>query len=282
MPLAPLALLSKFAVPLMATAGAVTGGQQAYKQSGGDIGATLLGSGIGALGLGGLPGVGKNLANMPAVKKAAEKIASSGPEAYKASRMFATSGQSSINPAVQSRIGTKILNQAIPVGRNIALGGGLLAGGYLVPRLAGMIGSGASNVVGGIGTAANVIRPKGFDTTTGLPVYGSGAVPDNLATAPGLYEMYDPRGLYQANLGYRQQLGNVELEQMKKEAAFKVPVIDEIKRREMERDLAAAKVRNQLELGRSLTLQGQLGAQALAQQGAADIGAAARQQYRYG
>ena len=272
--IAPLAFLASKAVPIMAGTGALLGGQEAYKQSGGNIGATLLGAGTGAFGLGALPGVGKKLAGSKTAQNLLGKATESGVAGKLGQGVQKMQGVKG-SPLTQQILGQQLLT-------NAALGGGLLAGSYLVPRLAGTIGTGASNVLGGVGTAANIVRPKGFDTTTGLPVYESGAVPGNLPTSPGLFEILDPTGAYQGNLAYRQQLGNVELEQLKNLMGYEVPVIDEIKRREMERDLAAAKVRTQLATGQALTLQGQRGAQALAQQGAADIGAAARQQYRYG
>ena len=263
MPIAPLALLSKFAVPLMATGGAIAGGREAYKQSGGDIGATLLGSGIGAVTGGTLPGVTRRMAGAKGVQdvigKAKSKLPKETIEAVK---------KTGLTPDQLTKL---------------AIGGGLgLTGLAVGAPLAGMIGSGVSNVAQPVRRAVGALRPKGIDERTGLVVYGSDAVPDNLAGAADLLEQMDPLGSYQANLGYARQLQDLSLEGKRKATAYMAPILDEAKRRDLERDLAAAKVRNELAIQQGLALQGQRGAQALAQQGLSDIGAGLRQQYRYG
>ena len=113
---------------------------------------------------------------------------------------------------------------------------------------------------------------------TGLP----SSVPSGLPSPTGLLTQQDPLGSYQANLLYRQQLGDVEMDQVKKQTAYMAPVIDEMKRREMQRQLAAAKVRQELATGAQLTAQGQRGAQQLASQGMGAIGQGLVSQYQYG
>ena len=101
-PLVPAALaLMKYATPVLAGTGAVLGGKEGYEQSGGNLGSALLGAGMGALGLGSIPGVGRRLSNVSQVRDAGRRIAgAAGPEAYKASRLFATTGTSTLNPPV--------------------------------------------------------------------------------------------------------------------------------------------------------------------------------------
>jgi len=172
----------------------------------------------------------------------------------------------------------------IPIAAAPLIGNLASTGGGVVSGLTQGAGRMAGDIAKGASTAAGLVRGAtySYDPTTGKPVYDSDAVPQNLAEAAGLLEMLDPRRLYQTNLLYRQQLGDVEMDQMKKQTQYMAPVLDEAKRREMERQLAAAKVRQELQTGARLTAQGQLGAQALAQQGMGAIGQGLTAQYQYG
>ena len=60
------------------------------------------------------------------------------------------------------------------------------------------------------------------------------------------------------------------------------PVIDDAKKREFERQMAGARYRTDLSTQQGLTLQGQRGAQAMAQTGLAGGIQGLTQQYQYG
>jgi len=164
------------------------------------------------------------------------------------------------------------------IGNLASAGGGVVSGlTQGAGRMAGDVAKGASQAIG-LGRAATY----SINPATGEVTYSEPAVPSGLPSPAGLLTQQDPLGSYQTNLLYRQQLGDVEMDQVKKQTAYMAPVIDEMKRREMQRQLAAAKVRQELATGAQLTAQGQLGAQQLASQGMGAIGQGLVSQYQYG
>ena len=86
---------------------------------------------------------------------------------------------------------------------------------------------------------------------------------------------------YQAQLAYMNQLGNVNRETMIKNLLGIEPIMDRAKARDFERNMAAARFRTQLGTQQGLTLQGQRGAQALAQQGMQGAVQALGSNYQY-
>ena len=278
-----LAAGARFLPAALATGGAVLGGSEAYKQSGGDIGAALLGAGGGALGLGMLPGMGRRMANVPAVKKATENVARQfGPEAYKASRMFSKTGTSTSNPIAQSMLGANILNKAIPVAGLGALG---LTGLAVVPRMAGALATGTKDVAQAVGapvlaTGSETVQALQGDNFTVDPY--TGQVVPNMPGLPGFAEYQNPLGPYQANLGYQRDLYRLSREEQAKQLSMLEPVIERAKTREMERQMAAARYRTDLGTQQGLVLQGQRGAQSMAERGLAGGIQGLTQQYTYG
>lgn len=281
---AAIPLVAKYAVPALATTGALFGGKQAYEQSGGDLGAAALGAGLGAAGMGALPAVGRRMAGSKMGQDVSRKLVESG-TAGKVGQgvdVLSLKGPLASSPLQQQMVGQQALGA-------LGLAGLGAAGLYAVPRLAGGLAGGTKQIAGnaakglsqavGLGRAATY---QGIDPTTGQPVYTESAVPGNLPSAAGLLQQQDLLDLYQGNLLYRQQLGDVEMDQVKKQTAYMAPVIDKAKQREMLRQLAAAKVRQDLATGAQLTAQGQLGAQRLAQQGMGAIGQGLTAQYQYG
>ena len=79
--------------------------------------------------------------------------------------------------------------------------------------------------------------------------------------------MMGPTSGYQAIDAYNRQMGKTQRENMIANIAAIEPFTDRAKRRDFERNMAAARFRTQLGTHQGLTLQGQRGAQALAQQG---------------
>ena len=93
--------------------------------------------------------------------------------------------------------------------------------------------------------------------------------------------MFGPTSGYQAQLGYQTQMGKQQRENMIKNLLAIEPITDRAKSRDFERNMAAARFRTQLGTQQGLTLQGQRGAQALAQQGMGAAGNALTSNYQY-
>lgn len=276
------AFLAKYAAPLIPTVGAALGGKAAYEATGGDLGATALGAGAGALGLPALKGVASK-----AKSAAASGLSGlTGSSISAADRVLRARGidPNTISLAERARMGNNVSRVAsfLPTAAGAAVLGG---GALMIPQIAGAVGSGGKQLAGSIPKAAGLIgsvTDSPSDPYSGLPVYGSSAVPENLPTAAGLIEQRNPIGPYQANLDYTRQQGDLYLDQYKRQAQYNALVTDQINQRELQRQLAAAKVRQELNTGANLTLQGQRGMQALASQGMEGINRALTSQYQYG
>jgi len=90
-----------------------------------------------------------------------------------------------------------------------------------------------------------------------------------------------PTSGYQAIDAYNKQMGKTQRENMIANIAAIEPFTDRAKRRDFERNMAAARFRTQLGTQQGLTLQGQKGAQALAQQGMGGAMSALASNYQY-
>ena len=90
-----------------------------------------------------------------------------------------------------------------------------------------------------------------------------------------------PTSGYQSILQYQNQMGNQQRENMIKNLLAIEPITDRAKARDFERNMAAARFRTQLGTQQGLTLQGQMGAQKLAQQGMQGATTALASNYQY-
>jgi len=90
-----------------------------------------------------------------------------------------------------------------------------------------------------------------------------------------------PTSGYQSILQYQNQMGNVQRENMIKNLLAIEPITDRAKTRDFERQMGAARYRTQLGTQQGLTLQGQVGAQRLAQQGMQGATQALASNYQY-
>ena len=90
-----------------------------------------------------------------------------------------------------------------------------------------------------------------------------------------------PTSGYQAQHAYQTQMGNQQRENLIKNLLAIEPITDRAKARDFERNMAAARFRTQLGTQQGLTLQGQLGAQKLAQQGMQGATTALASNYQY-
>ena len=93
--------------------------------------------------------------------------------------------------------------------------------------------------------------------------------------------VYNPFGSYQNILKYQTQMGDQQTDQMVKNLLAVEPITDRAKSRDFERNMAAARFRTQLGTQQGLTLQGQMGAQRLAQQGMQGATTALASNYQY-
>ena len=90
-----------------------------------------------------------------------------------------------------------------------------------------------------------------------------------------------PTSGYQSILQYQNQMGNQQRENMIKNLLAIEPITDRAKTRDFERQMGAARFRTQLGTQQGLTLQGQMGAQRLAQQGMTGATQALASNYQY-
>ena len=155
---------------------------------------------------------------------------------------------------------------------------GAVAGG--IPLVAKILA--ALGITAGAGIAANEIKKAGqnrallkmyenLGSPTGGFGYGTGF-------GPG---MFGPTSGYQALIGYTNQMSDAQRNQMIKNLNAIEPFTDRAKRRDFERNMAAARFRTQLGTQQGLTLQGQRGAQALAQDAQRAAGTALVSNYQF-
>ena len=141
--------------------------------------------------------------------------------------------------------------------------------------LAGLIGA---------GVAANEIKKAGQNRAIiemfkegklGSPTGGFGY---QTGFGPG---MLLPTSGYQSILNYNQQMSDQQRKALVENLLAVEPITDRAKKRDFERNMAAARFRTQLGTQQGLTLQGQRGAQALAQDAQRAAGTALASNYQY-
>ena len=145
---------------------------------------------------------------------------------------------------------------------------------FVLP-LAGLIGA---------GVAANELKKAGQnraiiemfkDGKLGSPTGGFGY---QTGFGPG---MLLPTSGYQAILNYNQQMSDQQRKALVENLLAVEPITDRAKKRDFERNMAAARFRTQLGTQQGLTLQGQMGAQRLAQDAQRAAGTALASNYQY-
>ena len=136
----------------------------------------------------------------------------------------------------------------------------------------------------GAGFAANEIKKAGQnraiiemfkDGRLGSPTGGFGY---QTGFGPG---MLLPTSGYQSILNYNQQMSDQQRKALVENLLAVEPITDRAKKRDFERNMAAARFRTQLGTQQGLTLQGQLGAQRLAQDAQRAAGTALASNYQY-
>ena len=136
----------------------------------------------------------------------------------------------------------------------------------------------------GAGVAANEIKKAGQnraiiemfkDGKLGSPTGGFGY---QTGFGPG---MLLPTSGYQSMLNYNQQMSDQQRKALVENLLAVEPITDRAKKRDFERNMAAARFRTQLGTQQGLTLQGQRGAQALAQDAQRAAGTALVSNYQF-
>ena len=165
-----------------------------------------------------------------------------------------------------------------------------LAGLAAVPAVAGLASAAgravpeaargaAGAVTGAVGLGQAATRQPGALTS---PIYPEGSVPDISGYQyPGMISQQNPLGPWQANLAYQKQLQDIENQNIMKLGNYQLLNADEVKRRDFQRNAAAAQLATNLATQSQLQLGAQRNAAAMAGQALADVGATSRTQYSY-
>ena len=168
----------------------------------------------------------------------------------------------------------------------------LAAGGSLVPVAAAKAGAiplvakilAGLGITAGAALTANELKKAGQNRAI-IEMYKSGALGSptggfgyGTGFGPG---MFGPTSGYQNILNFTDQMSDKQRNQMIKNLAAIEPFTDRAKKRDFERNMAAARFRTQLGTQQGLTLQGQRGAQALAQDAQRAAGTALVSNYQF-
>ena len=139
-------------------------------------------------------------------------------------------------------------------------------------------------ITAGVGLTANELKKAGQNRAI-IEMYKSGALGSptggfgyGTGFGPG---MELPLSGYQSILRYNQQMSDQQRRALAENLAVIEPFTDRAKRRDFERNMAAARFRTQLGTQQGLTLQGQRGAQALAQDAQRAAGTALVSNYQF-
>lgn len=269
---------------LLPLIGAGLGGFEGYRRSGGDIGAALLGAGLGAVTPAGLRMAGTALGGtalgasaLGGISKLGSKAMSSGLGAQLAKTGLKMPA-GPISPLTAAGLGS------------LAAGGGVALG---VPALAGALSAGvakpisqlASATTGALGVGSQVTG-IGQPQVPGIPTYDATSLTPNQIYSKygpaGLAETMDPLGHQQAQQALERQM---YLQRFSDAARYIAPMQEAYQQRSKEADLIrgakAAQLSTALATDAAMRQQGQLGAQRMAEGFLGNVGQAGATQYRY-
>jgi hypothetical protein len=249
--------------------GALTGGAQAYQRSGGDLGKTALGAltggglglATGGLGLGATRFAGQALA--PIAAEAAEAVAAPG-----------LLGQAA--RAAASPLGQAALKTGIPAAAGF--GAATLGQRILTPASAATANLAAQTAGAAGAMGAGRPDPSGQFTSPG------GAVPGYLsgqAHLPTTYDVLSPTGQYAAARLEGELEQDVQLKGMKKMMPYLYQAAEARSKSELERQMAAAQIRQNIQTAANLVQRGQQAAQQMGLTAAQQMGSALTSQYQY-
>jgi hypothetical protein len=246
---------------ILPIAGAAIGGITGYQRSGGDLGSAALGAGLGAMVPGGFRAAGQALGAGLLGKSALGQLA-----ATKAAKGVAL-----------SQADKALL--AAPAAAGLAAGGlGLLA----TPALAG---SPAANLGAPARTAASAAAAMGVGRQQPSGEFNAGtAVPGSLPVGASPYNPLDvasPTGQFAAQRLQGLMEGDVQLENMKKIMPYLFQAAEARSKTEMQRQLTAAGVRQNIVTAANMLERSQQAAQQMGLNAASQAGSALTSQYQY-
>lgn len=262
------------------------GGYSAYRQSGGDLGATLLGTGVGAVTPGVLRMAGTALGGMPVIsglagrgaqalaggaRNVAQAASGLGKEGLSgAARTAAAAGAGGMR-SLASRLTTPAAIGGLVAGTGLALG---------APQIAGQLVAGASPAarkVAGLTPRGEV--PSGFPAGPAVPVMDQFGNVRMYGSDP--YSMIDPFGPFQASLRAQEEQSKQSLRNLQRITDYEARMLEGAKKADLERGLAAAGIRQNIATQAAL-LQGGVGAaQQMGQTAMENIGRGLTQLYQY-
>jgi len=233
----------------------------------GDVGKALMGGGLGYLG-GGLGAKGLSSLGRSAGKATPNLIGQLAPNAVDSPLMG--------KMAAAARIGVPLAGAAVAApligGMASGLGGGV-----------SKIGSQALGVVPQAVGATGAIM-AGQNQPSGQFVSPGGAVPADIAAqARGMtpWNIIDPTGQAQAAFLAQRLQQDIGLEGMKKTMPYLFEGSEARSKTEMQRQMAAAQIRRNIDTAAQMMLGGQTAAQNMSANAAAQMGSALTQQYQY-
>ena len=256
-------------MPILAGVGALTGGVQGYRQSGGDLGATALGALTGGTLTGGIGRLGQRMAGGLLGKTALGKMA---PKLVQAG-----------NPL------GNVLQYGIPAAAGLGTAG--LVGLPVTAALAGPSGAAGAKLAGQAAKAASGAAGLGMQATgigmpdlPGVPGYGGTQfTPTDLGQygAPNAVQYADPTGSIQSRLRFENQQYLQSLQNALRYAPYQEAYQQRSKEADLIRGAKAAQLSTALATDSAMRRQGQLGAQRMAEGFLGNIGQAGATQYRY-
>jgi len=252
---------------LLPIGGAILGGFEGYRRSGGDLGAAALGAGLGAATPAGLRMAGTALGGMPAMAPLLGALTKG-----KGAARALVGLQGPVTAVTPAALG------ALAAGTGVALGAPALAAGLgtqvtkkAIPTATSAIGAGRMFQTV-IDPASGEVKVVPLDTD---PAIG---MPRGPRTAS---EMLNPQGYEMGALELQRRAQDVGLEGAGKFMNLERSYLDEAKTRDLARSAAAARLATDLATQQGLTLGGQRIAGAMGTQALGDVGAGLRTQYRY-
>lgn len=255
-------------IPILAGTGALIGGIQGYRQSGGDLGPTALGALTGGTLTGGIGSVGRRLAGAALSRSALGQMA---PQLMKTGNPLGLALAAAPAAAGVGAAGLLGLPAAA------ALSGPLGGAGS---RLTGQAARAATGAVGLGAQATGVGMPQLPD----VPGYGAGQMtPSALGEygPPGAVNYADPLGSVQSQLRFEQQQYMQSLQNALRYAPYQEAYQQRSKEADLIRGAKAAQLATALATDAAMRRQGQLGAQQMAESFMSNIGQAGATQYRY-
>jgi len=247
------------------TAGAILGGIEGYRRSGGDLGAAALGAGLGAVTPAGLRMAGTALGGTQLAAPLLGALTKG-----KGAIRGLVGLQGPVTAVTPSALGALAAGTGLAVGAPaLAAGLGTQAARGIIPTAAGAVGTG--RMVQGV-----------FDSATGeftpLETEAAPGMPRGPRTAA---DMLNPQGYEMGALELQRRAQDVGLEGAGKFMNLERSYLDEAKTRDLARSAAAARLATDLATQQGLTLGGQRIAGAMGTQALGDVGAGLRTQYRY-